>query len=220
MHRCLSFIFSHLSPFVHFYLFGRQIAKPGGDSDVQPSNGPINVTHVTNNIIISNNTLTSNTSNTHNQNTVNNNNSDDKGVVVGMAENKPHVTAMIRSSEESDDEDVDEDLDEIADVEEEEEEEQVEEEDEDEEEEEEYETLMASTNDKDLKARVTVDVIMRMQHNNLINVFIKFVDFGGQWPKKKVLAAFLAKFDVHPPPTGATRADLVVLVVDVLGENS
>jgi hypothetical protein len=119
--------------------------------------------------------------------------------------------------------DVDEDLDEIADVEEEEEEEeeeQVEEEDEDEEEEEEYETLMASTNDKDLKARVTVDVIMRMQHNNLINVFIKFVDFGGQWPKKKVLAAFLAKFDVRPPPTGATRADLVVLVVDVLGKNS
>jgi hypothetical protein len=114
--------------------------------------------------------------------------------------------------------DVNEDLDEVAEVEEE-EEEQVEEEEEYEEEE--YEALMALTNDKDFMARVTVDVISHMQHDNLIRVFIKFVDFDKkEWPKKEVLVAFLAQFNVHPPRTGATKRDLVDLVKDVLGKNS
>jgi hypothetical protein len=120
-----------------------------------------------------------------------------------------------------------EDLDEVADVEEEEEEEeeQVEEEEEEQTEEEYneeiYQALVALTNDKDFMARVTVDVISHMQHDNLIRVFIKFVDFDKkEWPKKEVLVAFLAQFDVHPPRTGATKRDLVDLVRDVLGKNS
>jgi hypothetical protein len=95
----------------------------------------------------------------------------------------------------------------------------VEEEEVEEGEEEEYEALMALTDARDLKARLTVDVISNLQIDNLVSVFIKCAEFE-TWPAKLVLYAFLVRFDVHPPRTGVAKNDLVNLVEEVLGNNS
>jgi hypothetical protein len=120
-----------------------------------------------------------------------------------------------------------EEVAEVEDEEDDEEEEQVEEagydeeevEEADEEEEYEYDALMALTDAKDLKARLTVAVITRMQPDNLIRVFIKCAEFG-KWPNKTELVAFLVRIDGHPPRTGASKVEVVVLVKEVLGNNS